>query len=255
MKNREEMTDILEFATEYSTYMLGSGVHTSRAIRCTQRIGASQGVEINFTTFQKSTILSVRDDESREVYTRVVPIPSLPISFHRNADLGALSWDAIDEDLTLEVIRKRFQLAIAKPHIDPRLVLLLVGFANAAFCRLFGGDWMAIAVVFFASLVGFFSRQQMQKRGLNHFLVFILSAFFASLVASTSLLLHCSSEVALATSVLFLVPGVPLINGIVDIVEGHILIGISRLVNAALLIFCIAMGLSATLILVKDDLL
>ncbi|WP_418406410.1 threonine/serine exporter family protein, partial [Alistipes putredinis] len=53
----------------------------------------------------------------------------------------------------------------------------------------------------------------------------------------------------------FLVPGVPLINGVIDIVEGHILIGCSRLINALLLIVCIAVGLSATLMIVKNSLL
>ena len=69
------------------------------------------------------------------------------------------------------------------------------------------------------------------------------------------LLYTSSAETALATSVLFLVPGVPLINGVIDIVEGHILIGCSRLINALLLIICIAIGLSATLLMVKDGLL
>jgi uncharacterized membrane protein YjjP (DUF1212 family) len=59
----------------------------------------------------------------------------------------------------------------------------------------------------------------------------------------------------MATSPLFLVPGVPLINGVIDIMEGHILIGISRLISALLLIVCIAIGLSATLMIVKDSLL
>ena len=65
----------------------------------------------------------------------------------------------------------------------------------------------------------------------------------------------CTAETALATSVLYLVPGVPLINGVIDIVEGHILIGFSRLINALLLIICIAIGLSATLLMVKNSLL
>ena len=47
----------------------------------------------------------------------------------------------------------------------------------------------------------------------------------------------------------------PLINGVIDIMEGHILIGCSRLINALLLIVCIAVGLSATLLMVKDSLL
>lgn len=254
MKTKEELTEILDFVSEYATYMLGSGVHTSRVVRCSQRIGVSQGVDVQFSTVQKSTILSVRDEESREVITRVVPIPALPISFQRNADLGALSWDALDENISLAEIQRRYRTLIAKAPIKPFLVLVTVGFANASFCRLFGGDWMAMGIVFVSTLVGFAAKLRMQAQGLNHFLIFIITAFIASLCASVSLFFDCSSETALATSVLFLVPGVPMINGVIDIVEGHILIGYSRLVNALLLIICIAIGLSTTLLIVKDGL-
>ena len=73
--------------------------------------------------------------------------------------------------------------------------------------------------------------------------------------ASVALMFDTTSEVALATSVLFLIPGVPLINGVIDIVEGHVLIGCSRLIGALLLILCIAVGLSVTLLMVKGSLL
>ena len=103
--------------------------------------------------------------------------------------------------------------------------------------------------------------KEAQARGLaagklvKEFLIFIISAFMASLCASAALRFDCTAETALATSVLYLVPGVPLINGVIDIVEGHILIGFSRLINALLLIICIAIGLSATLLMVKNSLL
>ena len=90
---------------------------------------------------------------------------------------------------------------------------------------------------------------------MNHYLVFIVAAFAASLLSSMSLILDATSDVALATSVLFLIPGVPLINGFIDIIEGHILTGISRLTAAIMLIACIAIGLSATLMMVKSELL
>lgn len=112
-----------------------------------------------------------------------------------------------------------------------------------------------MGIVFTSTLVGFSTRQWMQAHAVNHFLVFILSAFLASLCASSALGFDCTAEVAIATSPLFLVPGVPLINGVIDIVEGHILIGCSRLINALLLIVCIAVGLSATLMIVKNSLL
>ncbi|MFA6835396.1 MAG: threonine/serine exporter family protein [Fibrobacteraceae bacterium] len=252
MKTKEELLDILDFVANYATYMQGSGVHTSRTLRCTQRIGVSQDVEILFSTFQKTMILSVYERESRETVSRVLPIPTLPISFTRNTDLGALSWDSIDENLTLEEIKTRFNALIQKPRGNPYFLLIAVGLANASFCRLFGGNLSAMAIVFVSTLLGFSIKQKLQAKGINHYLIFILSAFAASLCASISLLLDCTSEIALATSVLFLVPGVPLINGVIDIVEGHVLIGFSRLINAFLLVVCLAIGLSATLMLVKD---
>lgn len=255
MKTREDLTKIVDFVADYATYLLGSGVHTSRVIRNSQRIGRSQGVDIQLSAFQKSIVMSVHDDCTKENITRVVAIPALPISFERNSDLSALSWEAVDEQLPLEEIRSRYDKLISKPTIDPIFVLLTVGLANASFCRLFGGDWTAVSIVFTSTLVGFAAKQRMQAHKLNHFIIFILSAFVASLCASASLSFDCTAEICLATSPLFLVPGVPLINGIIDILDGHVLIGFSRIVNAMSLIVCIAVGLSMTLIMVKDSLL
>ena len=255
MKTQAELTELLDFIGEYATYLLGSGVHTSRVVRNARRIGASQSVDVRLTTFQRTSILTVREEGNPQVVTQVVEIPHLPISFERNSDLSALSWDALDDRLPLDEIRRRYGELIDKPRIDPIFVLVTVGLANASFCRLFGGDWTAAGIVFTATLVGFAARQRMQAHGVNHFLIFIISAFMASLCASAALRFDCTAETALATSVLYLVPGVPLINGVIDIVEGHILIGFSRLINALLLIICIAIGLSATLLMVKDGLL
>ena len=58
MKTRQELTEILDFIADYATYLLASGVHTSRVIRNSQRIGQSQGVDIQLSSFQKSTILT-----------------------------------------------------------------------------------------------------------------------------------------------------------------------------------------------------
>ena len=190
MKTRQELTEVLDFIAEYATYLLGSGVHTSRVIRNSQRIGASQGVDLQLSSFQKSTIITAHDEESGEAITRVVKIPALPVSFER-----------------LSEIRKRYDELTAKPRIDPIFVLLTVGLANASFCRLFGGDWIAMGIVFTSTLVGFAAKQRMQAHGVNHFLIFIISAFMASLCASAALRFDCSAETALATSVLFLVPG------------------------------------------------
>ena len=139
MKTQQELCDILGFIAEYATYQLGSGVHTSRAVRNSRRIGEALGVDVQLSSFQKSTILTVLDLGSGESATRVVAIPSLPISFERNSDLSALSWDALDEGLSLDEIRSRYRTLVDKPRMDPIFTLVFVGLANASFCKLFGG--------------------------------------------------------------------------------------------------------------------
>ena len=253
---QRNVVEIADFIARYLSYMLGAGVHTSRVVRNSKRIGDALGVDVSIHTSQKTATLTVKDREASLKDTRVLDVPAFPISFEWNADLSALSWAAFDRKMTLDEIRSRFDELAAKPGMNPVFVLFMVSLANASFCRLFGGDIWAMLITFTATMIGFFTRQHLTRKKVNHYIVFIVSAFVASICASTALALGIeTAEIALATSVLYLVPGVPLINGLIDITDGHIQIGISRLVNALMLIVCIAIGLSLTLILVKDSLL
>ena len=256
MNSEQELKDIARFLLEYANRLMGSGVHTSRVVRNTRRIGQSFGTDVKMSIFQHSIIMTVCSPDGRQVYSEVSLIPSFPISFELNAELSALSWEAYDNHLSLPELWQKYNRIISRPKMDALCTLFLVGFANAAFCALFGGDWIACGVVFSATLIGFYLKQVMQKKHINHYLVFIISAFIASLVASSSLTLNPdTAEIAIATSVLYLVPGVPLLNGVIDIVEGHVLTGCTRLITALLLVLCIAVGLSGTLMLVRDGLL
>jgi uncharacterized membrane protein YjjP (DUF1212 family) len=95
----------------------------------------------------------------------------------------------------------------------------------------------------------------MQKRKADVHLAILFSSFTASMIASSAIFFNTTADIAITTSVLYLIPGVPLIHGVIDIVEGYILCGFARLAKAMLIIFCIAMGLSFTLLIVKNGLI
>jgi uncharacterized membrane protein YjjP (DUF1212 family) len=255
MKTKEEIKDFTYFIAEYASCLLGSGVHTSRVVRNSNRIANALGMQIRMTTFPNSIILTVSDQAGDNMYTEVVHPQHLPINFVYNAEMSSLSWEAIDNQLSLEAVKLRYNAIKAQPRINPNLLVLLVGLANASFCRLFGGDLLAVLVVFISTMVGFYLRLVLQKKGMNHFVVFTTAAFVTSVMASFSIYFDKTAEVAIATSVLYLIPGVPLINGVIDILEGHTLSGGSRLVQAFLLILCVAIGLSASLFIFQNSLL
>lgn len=244
--------ELSNFLLDFATTLMSSGVHTSRVVRNVTRIAKSFGYEAEMTIFQRHVtlhILHIQDDSVRRTSLRTIQPGAF--NFDIISSLSALSWSAHDNHLSLYELREQFNQIVNRPRISRWWVLILVSLANASFCRLFGGDPWAMALVLAATLVGFFIRQEMTRHHINHLAIFIVSAFVASMIAATGTwaALGKTPEIALGTSVLFLIPGVPLINSIIDLLEGYVLIGISRAVNALSLIICIALGLSATLLI------
>ena len=167
-KKIEKLTDVGEFISEYSAHLMGCGVHTSRVIRSAKRIGEAFGYTVKISVFQKNIILSVFDEQTRELYSEVIDIPSHAISFEHNSELSALSWETYDEHLPLPTLWEKYKRIINSPPINPLFVLMLAGVANASFCRLFGGDWCSMGVVFSATITGMFLKQQMAAAHINH---------------------------------------------------------------------------------------
>ena len=181
-------TDIQElsnFLLDFATTLMGVGSHTSRVVRNVNRIAESFGYGVDMTIFQRNITMTVKhaDDYSiRRTYVR--RIPALALNFRTISDLSSLSWEAYDHDLPLDELKKRYAVITTQPRMSRWVVLILVAFANAAFCRLFGGDWIAMGLVWMATLTGFFVRQELTVRKVNHMLIFIVCSFVASLVAA-----------------------------------------------------------------------
>ena len=132
---QEQVVETADFIARYLSHMLGAGVHTSRVVRNSKRIGTALGVDVSIHTSQKTATLTVKSGQLMN--TRVLDIPAFPISFEWNADLSALSWAAYDRKMPLKEIEAKFDELISKPRMNPVFVLLMVSLANASFCRLF----------------------------------------------------------------------------------------------------------------------
>ena len=78
-----------------------------------------------------------------------------------------------------------------------------------------------------------------------------MGSFVASLFAGTFVIagLNINFEHAFATSVLFLIPGVPLINFITDLIDGNILNGLVRGISALMFALAIALGLLTVMLI------
>jgi uncharacterized membrane protein YjjP (DUF1212 family) len=236
---------------DVATMLMTSGAHTARVMRNVSRMAEAFGYKVEISIFQLSIIISVMNKDDLHQHTTLIrKIQPLFINYSIISKISILSWKTYDEKLSVDEVREEFD-AIKRTKRYPRwLILLLVGCANAAFCRLFGGDAESMLMVGIGTVLGLYTRQELHHRGANHYISFIVAAFVASFIAGLTIRfnLGSTSQIALATSVLFLIPGVPLLNAVTDVIEGHVLTGTARGVNAIALILCISLGLLLTML-------
>ncbi|AWX13842.1 hypothetical protein CEP49_04360 [Mergibacter septicus] len=136
------------------------------------------------------------------------------------------------------------------------LVVFMVGLSCASFSHLAGGDGVIALITFIASAFSMFIRQELINKHFNPMISFAVTAFVASCIAGLSLRYNLGNDpqIALASSVLLLVPGFPLINALSDILKGHINMGISRWTIATILTLgaCIGIVFALTLLQISD---
>jgi uncharacterized membrane protein YjjP (DUF1212 family) len=129
-----------------------------------------------------------------------------------------------------------------------RWVLLGAAACNAAcFSQLAGGDWGSLGIAFVAVGAGQFLRSHLQARKFAVASVTLICGVLSALVASVGLRLDFSQVVpaTLMASVIYMVPGLPLINGFVDMVSHrHLIVGVDRIMNAAFLFLILATAIA-----------
>jgi uncharacterized membrane protein YjjP (DUF1212 family) len=116
------------------------------------------------------------------------------------------------------------------------------------------GDWGSLGIAFVAAGSGQFLRSLLQARKLAVVPVTLIGGVLSAMIASIGLRLGFSQVVppALIASVIYMVPGLPLINGFVDVASHkYLFVGIERIGNAALFFLVLAVAIVFADILVK----
>lgn len=241
------MTSVGKLLADYAAWMLGCGATCARIEKNVARMATAFGVSEDLTIMPRHITVAINgsDGEVPLVFTRKAA--RCGINFEINTRLSSLSWNAVDHNLSVEAVRDRFEHIISLRQHDAAVVVILAALANASFCRLFGGDPIAMAAVFASTFIGMMLKHLMIKVGVDVRLVFLLCAFVSAVICAGCSLFGWGStpDTAVATSVLYLIPGVPYINSASDLIAGHYVTFMSRFVDACVLTAALSLGLVA----------
>ncbi len=143
-------------------------------------------------------------------------------------------------------------LSSVRPHHYPHsLVAPMIGISCGCFSLLAGADYAGALIACLSGGIAMALRLCIAALQYNPLLNFCIAAFVATTLAGFACARHMTHtpEVALASCVLFLVPGFPLINSVADMLKGYTNTGIARWVIATLLTVSTCIGITAATIL------
>ncbi|WP_281772860.1 threonine/serine ThrE exporter family protein [Haemophilus parahaemolyticus] len=240
---QEHQRAVTRACVQVALLLLQHGAESTVVVQMAQRLGVALGVEsVECALTANAIVLTTLSDEHCITTTR------------KNSDKGINMQMVTDvQRIVIAVEHKLYDLEMAQQKLNrlkplkypPILVVGMIGLSCASFDHLSGGDWVICVITFFASAVGMFVRQALSKRHYNPLIVFAMTSFVASLISGLSLKYQWGNDpqVALASSVLLLVPGFPLINSLADILKGYINMGIGRWTIATILTFGACLGI------------
>lgn len=229
--------------------LLRSGASSKRVSITMKRFATACSYVPHVAVGSHAVSLTLNDEMGKTVYNGTHDIAGMGVNFKIISGISRLSWDFAALKLSLVQARSELKRIEQLPHYSRWLVLPLVALAGAAFCFTFGGGWQEMLITFAATFIGLLLKQELVKKKFNIYIVTFLSAFAAAFVTGVAFRWGFGQQIehALSTCVLFLVPGVPLINCFTDLVDGYIINGIDRGVNALMHAMAIAFGLALTL--------
>lgn len=243
--DREVLAEIVDMALTAGQLLMQNGAESQRVEETVRLLGTGLGCDWGSVLVSYNTIM-VTHASGNEFRTKIRRVENIGVNMRLVEDISHLAHRVEAGKLDRASVRAELEQIGAVPRSYNRWVTALaVGSACAAFSRLLGGDWPVFGVALLASGVAVIVRKELAERGLNPLLVVIMTAFAAGGLVGLASRFQFSPrpELALVASVLFLVPGVPGINAVADLIKGHIVVGLARAATSALIVLAIVLGL------------
>lgn len=251
-----ELNRKLDILLKTGCLLMESLADTSRVLRNMKRVAAYLGfheqnlhISINY-----DIILANLSDEYHS-FTKFRRCEGHSVNLWTIMKVSKLTWNCIRDDYSLE--RYEEELDAIRKHkrsYTPWEVAIGGGFACGGFCIQFGCDWTAFLYASIAAILGFRFRMWLGAKKMNAYVSIAVAAFVSTILAWGFMLLSTHTDIEWLRSktpyhpfmacALYIVPGVPLINFVSDMLSSHVKTGIIRAVNTLMIVLAMAFGIA-----------
>jgi uncharacterized membrane protein YjjP (DUF1212 family) len=254
MSARADLDGALDVLLRFGALMLKSGDTAFRVRDALRRLAGDLGIaKLDVQLWIGGLTVTARRDGEIVTLAREIGPPGVDAS--RIAALEALSRQGRPGLVPATLAAEIEAIEKAPPLHGIVPVALSMAVASLAFSYLNGGDWLATGAAAASGGIGQAARTLLSRRGFNQFAMTALCAVLASGLyclivigfgVRTFAYVHA---IGFISSVLFLVPGFPLVAALLDLTQHQATAGITRLFYGVLLTLSAACGMSVVAML------
>ena len=253
MEQQHDLSEVLEVASIAGHILLENGAEISRVEDIMARISTYYGVDKGnffvlsngiFTTGSAGKVEKAGGQAS--TYANVEFIPIRPIQLQKVVEVNQLSYDISAGKCSLEEARQRLEKIRSTPAKPMWEQTLGSAFGAAGFCAVFGGGWLDCGAAFVVGCLLNLFIFLVSGRYMSRIVGGICNALVTTLLCVGCYRIGFGNSLAniIIGAVMPLIPGVPFVNGVRDLANADYLAGLTRLTDALLGFFCIAIGVS-----------
>lgn len=250
METKESFTseDVLEVASEAGHILLENGAEISRVEDTMERISSHYGVHTGHFFVLSNGIFTT---SSSNKYANVEFIPIRGIQLSKVVEVNRLSYRIAADKVSLTQARAELDAIRDEPMKPAWEQIVGSAFGAAGFCAVFGGGFMDCASAFVVGALLYLFLLFISSRYLSKIVGGICNSLVATLLCLASYRLGFGSSLSniIIGAIMPLIPGVPFVNGVRDLADSDYIAGTTRLTDAMLGFFCIALGVGTSFVL------
>ena len=251
------LDDILTFCVNLSRNMIVSGANLERVHLAVEFICKAYGLH-DVSIFLLSSYISVAAyDEHGNYSSHQASIPPSGIHLERLRSLNQLSYKVTEITPAPKLLAKMLERAMNVPDYSD--VIVLAGKICAASCLsfMFGGNFADLIPVAIVTAIIHFVMRMLESTGLDRIVINALTMFIATAVSVIFVYSGVGSNLAvvLITVSMLVIPGVPLVNAMRNMLCGMENNGILQMLKITVETLALAMGIFAAFIAFKGYML
>ena len=239
-------TKPLDLAYEAGSILLENGAEISRVEETMRRIASHYGMEGEDLFVLSNGIIATDKNYAR---SRFIPIKGA--SLDKVVAVNQLSRKVEQGDYSLEKLEYRLKQIRAMKGKPAWEQILASAVGSAAFCIIFGGSFMDSLASFIAGLILWVFMLFVASKQLSRIVGTASGGLIATLICFGLYRIGLGNHLSnmIIGAIIPLIPGVAFTNGIRDMANEDYIAGVTRLLDAMLTFFCIALGVAMAFVL------